>query len=66
MIKTLTALLIVSSIVAVFSAHTEAQYWEQRAIAAEAVIKVVEEYNYDFTVDVLYETDEYTNWKESK
>lgn len=62
----LKSLLICSITAVIFSLYTDAEYYKQRAEAAEAVIKVVEEYNYDFTVDVLYETDEYTTWEESK
>ena len=62
----LKALFACSFIAVIFSLYTDTQYYKHRAEAAEEVIKVVEEYNYDFTVDVLYETDEYTTWEESK
>lgn len=62
----LRTLLICSITAVIFSLYTDAQYYKHRAESAEAVIKVVEEYNYDFTVDVLYETDEYATWEESK
>lgn len=62
----LKTLLICSIVAVLFLMYTDAQYYKYRAESAEAVIKVVEEYNYDFTVDVLYETDEYTTWEESK
>lgn len=62
----LRTLLICSITAVLFSLYTDAQYYKYRAESAEAVIKVVEEYNYDFTVDVLYETDEYSKWEESK
>lgn len=62
----LKTLLICSIVAVLFSLYTDAQYYKYRAESAEAVIKIVEEYNYDFTVDVLYETDEYTTWEESK
>lgn len=61
--------LIVALVVAFFSAKNmsnRAAYWMNRSEAAESVIDKMWEDNSSYMLDVMTETDVYSNWEEYK
>ena len=61
------AVLAIVSVVSIFSVSsmsTEASYWMNRCEAAEAVIERIEEDNANYVLDVLCESDEWSEWLE--
>lgn len=45
-------------------AARDSSYWKSRCIAAEELLDIVAEYDEDFYLDVLTETDSYIDWLE--
>jgi hypothetical protein len=45
-------------------AARDSSYWKSRCIAAEKLLHIVDEYDEDFYMDVLMETDIYIDWSE--
>lgn len=52
-----------ATILSLSSVAHNMSYWKQRAKAAESIISIVEP---NYILDVLCETDEWIEWKESK
>ena len=68
-VKNDTLALIVALVVAFFSAKSmsnRAAYWMNRSEAAESVIGKMWKDNSSYMLDVMTETDVYSNWEEYK